>query len=249
MKLKKKSGLMGAVIALSAASLVSVGFASWVITQGDEEVVAGTIQADAVSANKNYAIEFTDGVDGSNNLTDKIIFGSAAFDTSITGLTNYHWLSNDDKLDGANGVSSAENLTAVCTFTVGEVTSSTSVTGSGTDLTIADGLGYHVTAELDSDDYVTTVGGVANVLGDLPDPELSFNAGVFTCTITFAWGEHFTVTDSSSENHIVNPMTYYNSKAVTPELATEANTVLTALNTLMNDLSYNLTIKVAIPEA
>ena len=43
MKLKKKSGLMGAVIALSAASLVSVGFASWVITQGDTKTSEGSI--------------------------------------------------------------------------------------------------------------------------------------------------------------------------------------------------------------
>ena len=43
MKLKKKSGLMGAVIALSAASLVSVGFASWVISQGDQKQIDGTV--------------------------------------------------------------------------------------------------------------------------------------------------------------------------------------------------------------
>ena len=48
MKLKKKSGLMGAVIALSAASLVSVGFASWVISQGETESFAGTITVDDV---------------------------------------------------------------------------------------------------------------------------------------------------------------------------------------------------------
>ena len=65
MKLKKKSGLMGAVIALSCASLVSVGFASWVISQGSQAQLDGTIIVDEVE-NQNYQIttSWVTGFDG-----------------------------------------------------------------------------------------------------------------------------------------------------------------------------------------
>ena len=61
MKLKKKSGLISAVIALSCASIVSVGFASWVISQGDEKTVNGSISVDTVTT-QAYSISFTSGV-------------------------------------------------------------------------------------------------------------------------------------------------------------------------------------------
>ena len=245
MKLKKKSGLMGAIIALSCASLVSVGFASWVISQGDTEEVTGSIVVDNVTE-KNYTIHLasgqTDGV-----LDDKICFGWAAFDTSL-GLTNHQWLSNDDKLGGSETVSSAENLIAEFTFTIDNITGAIDATNgpvksvSGNTAVLENN--YNLTAVLTdvSGEYNTTQGEIANVLGALPTPVLSYAAGVFTCRVTFAWGSHFT-----AGGQVVNPMTYYNSLEGTAANKAEASTVLGALAAM--EASYKITLTVAQPQA
>ena len=240
MKLKKKSGLIGAVIALSCASLVSVGFASWVISQGDTEYVTGSILVDDVTE-KNYQIHLASGYSG-NVLTDKICFGWAAFDTSL-GLTNHEWLSNDDKLGGEN-VSSAEHLTASFTFTIDNITGAIDATNgpvkSVSGNTAALENSYNLTAVLtvESGTYATTQGGVDNVLGALPTPVLSYSAGTFTCTVTFAWGSHFT-----AGGQVVNPMTYYNSLEGTAANKEEASAVLGALAAM--NVTYKITLTVA----
>ena len=113
MKLKKKSGLMGAVIALSAASLVSVGFASWVISQGDTIVADGTILVDNVDNQNHEILDDQSGWVSSknggtiNNDLNKIVYGASADALSSTG-----WLKNDGKLQGSETQSSAAVLTA-----------------------------------------------------------------------------------------------------------------------------------------
>ena len=108
MKLKKKSGLISAVIALSCASLVSVGFASWVISQGDSEVVQGTILVDDVS---DQSHELTVDSTGVNPIAFKA-------DAATAGKG---WLTSTD-----TGV----NLTAVYNITVTNLDSSSKITAS-----------------------------------------------------------------------------------------------------------------------
>ena len=108
MKLKKKSGLMGAVIALSAASLVSVGFASWVISQGDDITAEGTILVDKVE-NRIHLIDdensgWLTALDGSiDNSKNKIVYGA-----SDDALASEDWLQNDGKLDGTGAENSSK---------------------------------------------------------------------------------------------------------------------------------------------
>ena len=137
MKLKKKSGLIGAVIALSAASLVSVGFASWVISAGVTQDVAGVIEVDNVE-NSIHTIDASSGfltarngtVDASKN---KIVFGctQAAIDNT-TG-----WLKNDGTL-GDTSDSSLEVLTVWYKVVVNNVKSGDTV-GSVIQSAIIDG--------------------------------------------------------------------------------------------------------------
>ena len=242
MKLKKKSGLIGAVIALSCASLVSVGFASWVISQGDTEYATGTILVDNVTE-KNYEIHLGSGVTG-NAIDDQIVFGWDAFDTTL-GLTNHQWLSNNDKLNGAAGTSSAEHLTVSFDFTIDNITGAINAeTGpvksvSGNTAVLENNYNLTAVLAVETGTYNTTVGGVDNVLGALPvAPALSYSAGTFTCTIQFAWGSHFT-----AGGQIVNPMTYYNSLEGTTANKEEASTVLTALAAM--EVTYKVTLTVA----
>ena len=112
MKLKKKSGLISAVIALSCASLVSVGFASWVISQGDEAIESGTIVVDNVE-NRIHTIDdansgWLTALDGTiDNTKNKIVYGA-----SQAALDSDGWLQNDGKLQGDNSESSLAVLTA-----------------------------------------------------------------------------------------------------------------------------------------
>ena len=112
MKLKKKSGLMGAVIALSCASLVSVGFASWIISQGDEAIAEGTILVDEVE-NRMHLIDddnsgWLTALNGTiDNTKNRIVYGASEAALESTG-----WLQNDGKLNGDDDESSAMVLTA-----------------------------------------------------------------------------------------------------------------------------------------
>ena len=231
MKLKKKSGLISAVIALSCASIVSVGFASWVISQGDTETVNGTISVDTVTQN-NYSITLGSGVSGSA-LSDTIIFGYQPY----SGTPNYNWLSNDGKLQGTGADGSAlQNLTASFEFTIANITGDKCAAGPAASLAFSDGSGYVVSAELAATGYTTTLGGKENVLAALPTPSLSYSssASKFTCSVTFAWG-----TGLNGKN----PMEYYKSQEQTDALSQEAYDVLHALEQM--NASYTITLTVA----
>ena len=77
----KKTGIIAAVVGLSAVSLVSVGFASWVMSGGDEIELAGTIDVDTVEDNRfyiydkgNLAVSYGTPVHGSS-AGNAIVFG------------------------------------------------------------------------------------------------------------------------------------------------------------------------------
>ena len=249
MKLKKKSGLMGAVIALSCASLVSVGFASWVISQGATEAVSGTIAVDNVT-DKSYSFsDWTNGTESAGTFTlastQRIVFGSAAYDAEKAGVASYDWLRNDGKLQGVEGDSSAENLTASFTFKIksNNADVAASAAGPAASLALDDGLGYavSVSAITPSSAWQTTFHERA-LLGALQQPTLSYSAGVYTCNIAFAWGSYFTV-----NGNVVNPMTYFNSKnpATNAGIAAEATQVLQDLDDFLDGMTYNLTLTIA----
>jgi hypothetical protein len=248
MKLKKKSGLMGAVIALSAASLVSVGFASWVISQGDEVVATGTIAVDNVVQNNYSFSDWTNGTLSNKAFTladsQRIVYGADEFDTSVG--TNYAWLSNSGSLKDTE-VSSDENLEASFTFKVkaNETYVGTDATEASASLALNDGYGYSVSvsAIAPSKTWDTTAGtNDKQLLGALQQPTLAYSGGVFTCTINFSWGSYFTV-----GSKIVNPMTYFNSKnpAEVSGIETEAYNVLNAIDTYLTGMTYSITLSIS----
>ena len=253
MKLKRKSGLIGAVIALSAASLVSVGFASWVISQGAKETISGTIAVDNVTDKSYEFTAWTNGTESEGTLTlndnQRIIYGWAAYDATAAGHASYEWLTNTDELQGAAGVSSAENLSASFSFKIqsGEGFVGTAATSAAASLALNDGLGYAVSisAITPSKAWDVTAGAsYGNLLGALEQPTLSYSEGVFTCNIKFSWGSYFTVGET-----VVNPMTYFNSKdpnaAGNENIATEAKNVLQAIDTYLTGMTYSLQLTIA----
>lgn len=226
MKLKKKSGLMGAVIALSAASLVSVGFASWVISQGDSKDASGTIIVDNVD-NQVHQLTLTwvTDADGATPLgsNPQVIFGHPA-----TMNISEAWLTNNDN-------TKVEALTFYLKVECTNVDSSTAIS-----------------SVIENDPVVTSTGGgtvsegktgYAGALTDtlvaaLPTASKSatnFDAnGSFVYTIEFDWGALFGGD---------NPYVHYNANlSATPAEKEAAATALTNLNTYLTGATFGLTV-------
>lgn len=228
MKLKKKSGLISAVIALSCASIVSVGFASWVISQGDSEVINGSISVDTVS-DQTHTIVTAKLVSALDVTTDaaktNVVYGTSS--NAASG-----WLQNTDSnfLENLDfylyvkvaNVNASNTIASV--LTVGQLTS----TGGGT----VDGkTGYAGAAE-------AHWGNSSNksLVGALPTPTASatnFTAdGEAWFSFSFTWG-------SLTNNQ--NPYVYYNALSA-ETYATEAATALDNLHTLLNGAGYTINV-------
>ena len=217
MKLKKKSGLISAVIALSCASIVSVGFASWVISQGDTKSVDGTIVADTVD-NRVHTLTLTwvtDDTGATPLANDPVVtFGHPA-----TMNTSGAWLTADgDKV---------ENLVFYLKVECTNVTSSTAISSViATDPTVVTTGGNYAGAVADE------------LVGALPQATKSatnFDAnGSFVYTIEFEWGDAF---DGQ------NPYDYYNASGKTAASdGADAASKLSSLNTYLTGVAFSLTV-------
>ena len=220
MKLRKKSGLISAVIALSCASLVSVGFASWVISQGDSEVVQGTILVDDVS-------------DQSHELTvDSTGVNPIAFKANAA-TAGKGWLTSTD-----TGV----NLSAVYNITVTNLDSSSKITAS---LKSGHLDGTTFVEDTSSTGYLKAY--ADGLVGALPTPEVATGSAQgtswkTTVTLTFTWGSHF---DDKNPMDFYNT---YEADAEISSGVTYASDASTQLNLLKTDLTgvvYQLSINVA----
>ena len=238
MKLKKKSGLMGAVIALSAASLVSVGFASWVISQGDTKDVEGDIKVDTVSDN-SHLIEVAKLVTAVGSTTDatnkNVVYGTTS------NSTEDKWLTNTDSAFLAN----LQFYLYVKVSNVNADTTIASVIPSAP--VVASTLGGTVTiSETEYTGYAGAASAVfgkegasgvnKSLVGGLPTLNASdtkFNAnGEAWYSFTFTWG---TLTGGA------NPFDYYNAKD-SKVYASEAAECLGYLRTLLNGAKYTITV-------
>ena len=240
MKLKKKSGLMGAVIALSCASLVSVGFASWVISQGDSANVTGTFSVETVE-NKSHAITNISGENGvytaSTNpktfvipSSKNISFGAPASRATYDNV----WL------DNTAGTPEKLSVSFVVTVTNAYANSEAAVlSGCPSWLTAPT---VEITGEGMSAKFNTLV---TNNL--LLAPVVSYAhahnstdplSDDMTITVTFGWGSHFTPNGGSAG---VNPYDFYNAQAFTPALANDAQTSLEAIYGL-NGAGYSMSL-------
>ena len=230
MKLKKKSGLMGAVIALSCASLVSVGFASWVISQGDSKTVDGAIIVDTVDDNIHHmTVSPTTGAE--------IHFTRPEEPTSTT----YSWLSET--------TTKYESLSASFTVTVDNIQGTAAQAKAQFTATLQSGVvsGENFTVDTAGNGYLGAA--AANYVIALPTPSvadgsISANIWTTTVTLTFGWGTYF-----GSQN----PYYFYNAHKSTdnradalPSATTygeDAVNSLTALNTFLDGISYRLSLE------
>lgn len=159
----KRRTLTLMICLLSVLSLVSVGFASWIITANDTEDVTGNIQIETVTDNRVFIVESTTGagIKASND----IVFGAP------------ETMSNDDAWLTADGTKK-EALTATITFKVVDANDAAVAAGK-VNVTAEIALqGGKTFDELVSDGYIQAVPTVTPArVGD-----------VYTITVTLNWG-------------------------------------------------------------
>ena len=217
MKLKKKSGLMGAIIALSCASLVSVGFASWVISQGDSKTVDGSIQVDTVKDDRHL-------------LTVTPTTGATIVFAAPAGASAGAWLRSDN--------AKTEQLEAEFTITVTNVAADADESILGFSLKSGTIDGNVFTEDASNAGYKKAYS--EGLVADLPSPvysntSVTNNVLTTTLTLTFDWGDDF-------DNN--NPYDYYNAQTYTSDLGDEALAQLELLEDCLTGISYRMVISV-----
>ena len=222
MKNKKKSIFLASAI-LGSVALVSVGFASWVITSTPEpHAETGEIVVDTV---EDKRISFVADSFAWTNNQNKIIYGGK---TPADTVTN-PWLTNST-------ADKQENLSATLSFKVENYTEIEKITVS---LQVVEKANTATDAtakwtQAVTDGYVAALPTVADITS-FTAVDGSTTQGSASLTLNFNWGTAF---DSK------NPIDYYNAKAYTDELATEAKTKLEGLKTALEGLSFKLTLTV-----
>lgn len=244
---------------LSVLVLVGVGFAAWVISNpGVEKSQNGTITAEGVE-DKSYTLEAVIAAD------DKIVFGAP-----VTMNTPNAWLTAGK---GTQTEDLEATLTLTLTYKDWEyVPTEFSVTmnakngekGDTVFTSLRDGNAADISGKKivkdptisyndasNSDNAITASvimnGDDTNVVkvnkGAFKKDTPTANTATLEITITFGWGEYFTV-----DNAIVNPYVFYN-KGNYEALHEDANKVLTALHGL-DGVNYVVTIKgtTAVPQ-
>lgn len=218
------------VSALGALGVISSGFAGWVITTGPKEASGtGSITADGVVTRQ--------GVDSCTVDSAEKTIRFAANGTSVSG----GWLTaNGDKA----------TMSAEFKFTI--TTTDANMTVNFTDLKFeeTDTAGkYAVAEEKGLVGSLPAFGATAgNGIGTIALKDATLGADnktatatatsrslVVTFTVTFAWGTKF-----GNEN----PLKYYNKSTYTPDLDSEANENIKALDDL-NGVTFALSFKVS----
>lgn len=227
-KTNKKSGIIAAVVGLSAVSLVSVGFASWVMSGGDTTSIEGTIEVDTVDdkrfliGDKSLSYGDEDGKDVKGNAASKIVYG---IDDTLS-VTN-HWLgvgASDNKY---------ENLDAKLTFYVANAP-----TAANIQVTFAPKAGATATAwqnALDANLVAAPTIGTPSISdgGSKTIQGITGNCKKVEVSVHFNWGTAFGE---------INPYKYFNDQDYSVDLSDEAKTKLQNLNTYLTNMVYVLTI-------
>lgn len=258
-KTNKKSGIIAAVVGLSAVSLVSVGFASWVMSGGDSAAITdGQISVETVD-DKRFLIMKT------GDYAPRVDYG-----------TNKHVISNDNNqpvyqqansicfgIDDSTPISGAwltaggtedegnapkyENLSATVIFYVANlttvenvVTAELTVTGNTDGWDNAVGENYVAEAPTDLVPVIPTTGD--NLTYTDPATHLVYRK--VTAAIQFGWGSTFTY-----NNEVVNPYVYFNHQENTYANTTTAKTVLDNLETYLTGVTFSVAITTSVPGA
>ena len=233
----KKKSLTMLLTSLLAVSLTGVGFASWIIVQGDEEQLNdGTVSVETIDR-KNVTVTAL----WADNDEDNIWLGGTepnnvvdADDSQLSFGTsnnaNTGWLRNTDGKVERKSL----NLDVA-------VANHTYATGIKVTFTISDAAKYKT---LVSEGYIT--GFMLNEEAIPTDSDENVTAGTLVktfdsaatldLTISYGWG----TTKFGGEN----PYVHYNKiSAPTEEQITEAYNTITALHTNLNGVTFSLTIE------
>ncbi len=229
----KRKNLTVLICLLAICALISIGFSAWVITnevsQGDE----GSVSVDIVKdARVKINAEIVD--------DEKIIFGSKEHNGQPNGWLKY------DKTTGDDGdiLNLDENLTITIKITVEKY--SNLVEEAALTLTFAEKENGTKYAEAVTKEYVTALPTIVLNKTDINDKKSTDVYAITSCEVsaedtavilidvTFSWGEKF---DS------MNPIDFYNGQAYTDDLGDEALATLEDLNTVLDNVSYTLTIQ------
>lgn len=204
----KKTGVIALIAGLSSVTLVSVGFASWIISAGDTAEVTGSISVDEVDDSR-YLIEKT------GTYAPAVSYGSG---TSIVyGAPNESatgWLTNNS--------SAKVNLTATVTFYVANLTDKT----KGTDYNIKGSIeatGEHKAAfETAVSDKLVELPVITDNTSFVVDGETTHKSTIggteytftkVTLTLNFKWGTYFGK-DAQDATTNTNPYVFYNAKEI-----------------------------------
>lgn len=248
-KTNKKSGIIAAVVGLSAVSLVSVGFASWVMSGGDSAAITdGQISVETVDDKRFLIMKTGDykprvdyGKNVKNENANSICFGIDD-STPITGA----WLTAGGTEDEGNAPK-YENLSATVIFYVANlttvenvVTAKLTVTGNtdGWD----DAVDNHYVAEAPTD-LVPVIPTTGDNL-TYTDTNTGLVYKKVTAAVQFAWGSTFTY-----NNAAVNPYVYFNHQENTYENTTNAKTILDNLETYLTNVTFSVAITTSVPAA
>ena len=247
MKLRNKKGLVLGIVALSAVAITSVGFAAWVISQGDEKTADGTILVDSVNDNRHVITLGTPSA------------AQIKYGTPATMNAAEEWLTNEGgfvevlEFTVSLSVTNVENVTNVSAITASSpVNLAFEAKKNGTTESSASDNGFLKAASESlvgtkkaDNSYVNELPSVANTgisFSNLSSEvnttgDTSLYTVSYDITVKFAWGSAF-----SNQN----PYNYYNDGTKTASShGDEAATRLGNLNTYLTGVTYLLTASIA----
>lgn len=222
MKLRNKSGLIAAIAGLTAISLFSVGFASWVISGGDTATYQnGEITVSEVSDSNLYLF-----VNNAPTL-QPIVFGKPADTSSVTDP----WLTAPGVANENLLFSFDVEVTNLTSSNCAQVLSATLAASNETKYTAAVEAGIiaahptNLTVTWKQAGTGATPTGIATISGEF-EWALGSNENPF-----FYYNAH-------AAKDIVSGTTTY---------AADAQTKLSALYSNLNDVTYSVTVTAVVP--
>lgn len=200
-----------ATATLAGVAMVSVGFASWVISNQAETKADGNITVDVVTDNS---------VTLSASATNQnLYFGKPADMTSVpdsVSLKEYKWLSNNSEKSESLTVTISLKVSA----NIGDITYALA-TGSKTDDTFTADTNNKIETAV-NDKLISYAVSVSSDQFEVVGDKIKVKNGVtlsgestFNLIITFSWGDHF---------GNMNPYFYYNSHEATETLTDSTTT-------------------------
>ena len=268
MKLKKKSGLIGLISVLAGVSVVSVGFAAWVVSAGDTQTLDGEIHVETMEDERHT-------ISGLSASLAHVKYGApgAAVSTTVTGqVLSYRNVAATEveNLDIEFSFKVRNLSTAKYTITLAPKSGE----GTGSVWYNADAAEANKFKTTETEGYTKLTGYEAaytrGYVGELPAynsatssaTNIEVEAGsedgnhdtLISVTLHFKWGSKFKgsyLSDAHNGGEIVNPFTFYNkngsdnlSYSVEQKNAAAADAVATLgnLNSYLTAVGYTMTI-------